>query len=907
MAGCLENVSADQQQAWRELLATHVEQLREWAEINPTTFADKHALVSAEISRLERRDSDAMRLYEQAINLARENGFIQNEALAHEIAARFYAERGAESVARAYLRSARNCYDRWGAHAKVRQLDTRHPRLHEDRAQGAHTATIGTQVAQFDVEAVFKASQALSSEILLPKLIERLMRLAVEYAGGERALLVLLRDDGPQIDAEAITGHEGAAVTVRRTAVTSSDLPQSALQYVTRTRERVLLDDASVENLYSQDEYLRRKHPRSVLCVPIVKQTKLVGVLYLENSLTPRAFTSDRVAVLELLASQAAISLENAGLYSGLQLSEAFLAEGQSLSHTGSFGWSVANGEIYWSAETYNIFEYDRTAKPSLEMILRRTHPDDRDLVEQTIDQVSQARADFDLEHRLLMPNGSVKHLHISARVVTTSPGNLEFVGAVTDVTAAKQAEEKIRQDERELRRITDAIPHIIVVLNPDGHVIYVNRVGLEYTGFSAEEVQAKSFRFQITHPEDLEKFEEVRQEALLKDVPFDIEWRVLRNDGKYRWFLSRYYPLKDEQGRIIRWYITGIDIEDRKLAEQRLHNENVALREEVDRVSMFDEVVGASTALSTVLARVAKVAPMDSTVLITGETGTGKELIARAIHKRSRRAQRAFVSVNCAALAPSLISSELFGHEKGAFTGATQRRVGRFELANGGTLFLDEVGELPLDTQIALLRVLQEREFERVGGKDPIRVDVRIIAATNRDLNTAQADGTFRSDLFYRLNVFPIQVPPLRERREDIAMLLEYFLHRYAKQAGKVFRSIDKHTLDFFRNYEWPGNIRELQNVVERSVILSPDNVFCVDSSWLPSIPCPQRKRQTHEDGSGDDSQHERDTIESALAQSRGRISGPRGAAARLGLSPSTLDSLIKKLKIRKNRFKLG
>jgi transcriptional regulator with GAF, ATPase, and Fis domain len=320
----------------------------------------------------------------------------------------------------------------------------------------------------------------------------------------------------------------------------------------------------------------------------------------------------------------------------------------------------------------------------------------------------------------------------------------------------------------------------------------------------------------------------------------------------------------------------------------------------------MFEEIVGASTTLSTVLARAAKVAPTDSTVLITGETGTGKELIARAIHTRSRRGQRALVSVNCAALAPSLISSELFGHEKGAFTGATQRRVGRFELANGGTLFLDEVGELPLDTQIALLRVLQEREFERVGGKERIKVDVRIIAATNRDLNAAQADGTFRSDLFYRLNVIPIQVPPLRERREDIAMLLEYFLHRYAKRAGKVFRSIDQHTLDFFRDYEWPGNIRELQNVVERSVILSSDNVFCVDNSWLPSIPCSQRKRQTHED-SDDDSQHQRDTIESALAQSRGRISGPRGAAAILGLSPSILESLIKKLKIRKDRFKLG
>jgi formate hydrogenlyase transcriptional activator len=605
--------------------------------------------------------------------------------------------------------------------------------------------------------------------------------------------------------------------------------------------------------------------------------------------------------------SHAAISVEKVRVYSDLQRSEAFLAIGQSISHTGSFGWSVASGEIYWSAETYNIFEDDRAAKPTVEMILRRTHPDDRDLVQQTLNRASEARADFDLEHRLLMQNGSVKHLHVSARVLSTSSGNLEFAGAVTDVTAAKQAEEKIRQDTLELRRITDAIPQIIVVLNPEGHVIYVNRVALEYTGFSFEQVQAESFRAQISHPEDVERYEEVRQTAILKGVPFEIEWRVLGKNGEYRWFLSRYNPLKDEQGRIIRWYITAIDIEDRKVAEQRLQNENVALREEVDRISMFEEIVGASTALSTVLARVAKVAPTDSTVTITGETGTGKELIARAIHKRSRRAQRAFVSVNCAALAPSLISSELFGHEKGAFTGATQRRVGRFELANGGTLFLDEVGELPSDTQIALLRVLQEREFERVGGKERIRVDIRIIAATNRDLNAAQADGTFRSDLFYRLNVFPIQVPPLRERREDIAMLLEYFLHRYAKQVDKVFRSIDKHTLDFFRDYEWPGNIRELQNVVERSVILSPDNVFCVDNSWLPSIPCSQRERQTHEDGSDNDSQHEREMIESALAQSHGRISGPRGAAARLGLPPSTLDSLIKKLKIRKNRFKLG
>jgi PAS domain S-box-containing protein len=640
------------------------------------------------------------------------------------------------------------------------------------------------------------------------------------------------------------------------------------------------------------------------------KQTKLVGKLdeiHLEKHSSSSALTADQTTVSELPAPLATISLENAGLYLELQRNVTFLSIAQSLSHTGCFAWNIADGEISWSAETYNIFEYDRTAQPTLEMVLVRVHPDDRDLVQKALAQALEVRADFRLEYRLLMPNGSVKHIHSSARVTTTSSGNLEVVGAVTDVTAAKQAEGRRRQDEQELRHITDAIPQLIIVYSPEGRAVYLNRGTLDYMGLSLEEVQAESFRDRVIHPDDVERFRNVRQNGLPNGAPFETEQRVLGKDGKYRWFLSRYNPLKDEQGRIIRWYATATDIDDRKAAEQRLQDENVALREEVDRASMFEEIVGASAALSTVLARVAKVAPTDSTVLITGETGTGKELIARAIHKQSRRAQRAFVSVNCAALAPSLISSELFGHEKGAFTGATQRRIGRFELANGGTLFLDEVGELPLDTQIALLRVLQEREFERVGGKERIKIDVRIVAATNRDLSLAQTDGRFRSDLFYRLNVFPVHVPPLRQRREDIAMLLEYFLHRYAHQARKIFKSIDKHTLDVFEAYDWPGNIRELQNIVERSVILSPDDVFCVDSSWLPSIPCSQRTPRTREDVTDDDSQHERNLIESALAQSRGRISGPSGAAARLGMPSSTLNSRIEKLKIRKSRFKLG
>jgi signal transduction histidine kinase/GAF domain-containing protein len=456
VAALYEKSSADEQSEWRDLLTAHREQLREWAETYPPTFSDKHALVSAEIARLEKRPFDAMQLYEQAIQSAHQNGFVQNEALAHEVAARFYAMHGSETSARAYLCKARNCYERWGALGKVKQLDELYPHLHEERLPASTTSTIGTPVRQLDVETVVKASQALSSEIFLPKLIEKLMRIAVEHAGAERGLLILLRGDEPQIEAEA-TGPGATQVTMRQTAVTTSDLPRSALDYVIRTRERLVLDDASVRNLYSEDEYVRAKRARSILCLPIVKQTKLVGAVYLENNLTPRAFTSDRVAVLELLASQAAISLENASLYSDLQRSEALLAEAQRLSRTGSFGWNVSSGEIFWSEETYKIFDFDRAVKPTLELVFQRVYPDDKSLVQQTIDRGTNEKTSFDFEHRLLMPDGSVKYVHVLARALEPTSGDLEFVGAVTDVTERKQSEEereKLHEVEADLARI---------------------------------------------------------------------------------------------------------------------------------------------------------------------------------------------------------------------------------------------------------------------------------------------------------------------------------------------------------------------------------------------------------------------------------------------------------------------
>jgi transcriptional regulator with GAF, ATPase, and Fis domain len=339
------------------------------------------------------------------------------------------------------------------------------------------------------------------------------------------------------------------------------------------------------------------------------------------------------------------------------------------------------------------------------------------------------------------------------------------------------------------------------------------------------------------------------------------------------------------------------------KTLQDQLYKENIALREEIVRTSMFEEIVGESPALQTVLARVTKVAPTDSSVLVTGETGTGKELIARAIHNRSQRAARAFVSVNCAAIPTTLISSELFGHEKGAFTGATQRRLGRFELAEGGTIFLDEVGELPPETQIALLRVLQEREFERIGGNKVIRANVRVIAATNRDLQQLIEEGVFRDDLYYRLNVFPIEMPALRQRREDIPLLVEYFIDRYSTMTGRKIRGIERSTLDRLISYAWPGNIRELQNVIERSLVLCEGETFTVDESWL-SVSCGEPDRTPRMLLRIPPSE-EKKTIEAALAEAQGRVSGPTGAAVRLGIPATTLDSKIRTLGINKHRFK--
>jgi PAS domain S-box-containing protein len=882
-----------------------------------------------------------------------------------------------------------------------------------------------------------------------------------------------------------------------------------------------------------------------------------------------------------------------------LQKSQAYLSEAQRLSHTGSFGWKPETGEIIWSDETFRIFEFEPTSKVTVERIDQRTHPDDRLAAQELIERATRERTELDLEHRLLMPNGCVKYVHVAGRPSIDKGGRFEFVGAVTDITERKQAEQRlivqytvsqvlaesdtlqevtpkilhavceyltwdlgqlwrtdratgvlrcveawhkesieatqfvassrdrtllpgiglpgrvwsslepayipdvvedpnfprssiailaglhaafafpivlgsevlgvmeffsreirqpdqdllnmmatvgsqigqfierkraeeelraseskyrhlvdttpafihtslpngeldfcsrgmleyvglcltdvlgwgwaslihpedaeviakwraaleagepfvgelrvrradgkyrwffhreeplrneageivkwygscfeieerkiaeetIRAQETELRQILDLTPQHVGVFGANGRPLYVNQVGLEYFGIDMDQWRDQASRLDLVHPDDREQFIEAHNTAVLRGKPHEFESRLLRHDGRFRWFLFRLNPFKDEEGQVRRWYGTGTDIEDRKQAEEEIRKENIALREEIIKASMFEEIVGNSPPLQQVLSRVVKVAPTDATVLITGETGTGKELIARAIHKSSKRSARAFVSVNCAAIPQSLIPSELFGHEKGAFTGATGRRLGRFELAEGGTIFLDEVGELPQETQVALLRVLQEQEFERVGGSRSIKANVRVIVATNRDLEAAIAEGTFRNDLFYRLSVFPIEIPPLRQRREDIPMLVQYFIDRYARELGKNIRTVSKETLDLFQSSTWPGNIRELRNVIERSIIVCDTESFSVDESWLSRQPLPAQRTGKHELRQRLADQ-EREAIEAALTESRGRVFGPAGAAARLGIARSTLESKIRTLNIDKNRFKIS
>jgi len=910
----------DQRQKHFEALAAHHRQLEIWAEHCPENFENRAALVGAEIARIEGRDLEAMRLYKQAISSAHANGFMHNEAVAYEVAARFYTVRGFDDFADAYLRQARYNYLRWGADGKVSQLDYLYPHLKEKRSAPGPVSTIMAPVELLDLATVIKVSQVVSGEMVLEKLIDRLMRAAIEHAGAERGLLIVPRGDELQIQAEATISGEDVTVHLQDASFTAAALPESILRYVVRTQENVILQDASSGNPFSADPYIVQHRARSILCLPLINQGKLTGVLYLENNLTPQVFTSERMTVLKVLASQAAISLENTRLYRDLEEREARIRRLVDANILGIFIWNLEGAIVAANEAFLRIVQYSREDIASGGVRWTDlTPPEWRKRDERTLVELKATATAQPYEKEFFRKDGS--RVPVLAGATLFQEGGNEGVAFVLDLSEQKHAEEALRRSESylaEAQRLTHSGTWAFSPANPENS--YWSSEYYRIYGFDpAKDAARNSAVLERIHSDDRARRAHKFEEANITKKDFEDDFRIVLPDGTEKHLHTVAHPIVDQSGQIVEFVGTSMDVTEQyrnrmalekafqeiQVLKEQLYKENLALRDEVDRASMFEEIVGASKPLKTVLSRIGKVGPTDSTVFITGETGTGKELIARAVHKRSQRSGRAFVSVNCAALAPTLISSELFGHEKGAFTGATQRRLGRFEMADGGTIFLDEVGELLPDTQAALLRALQEREFERVGGGQPIHVDVRVIAATNRDLQAAIASGAFRQDLFYRLNVFPIQVPPLRDRKDDILMLVEYFAKRYASRAGKNIRSIDKKTLDLLQSYEWPGNIRELQNVIERSVILSSGDVLSVDELWLSKETSPPPFRAEAAAAFKNDSRSERETIEAALAESRGRVSGPSGAAAKLGIPQSTLAYKIKVLGISKSQFR--
>ncbi len=911
------------------------------AENCPRNFLCQSLLLSAEMERIAGRQLAALNLYERAIGYAEETSVLQHQALANELCARFWLERGQANVAAVFIAAARQAYARWGASAKVAELERRYGSLPSRSAAGeirleteglpttgTAESTTRADVSSIDLVTVMKAARVLAGEIELERLLGKLMAIAIENAGAERGGLVLEHDGAPRVHAQGSGDHVSVQVHDAPPLTAADTLPVVIVNYVRRTSESLVLADACNDDRYRHDPYVLERQPRSVLSAPLINQGRLLGVVYLENNLATGVFTPERLALIQVLASQAAIAIQNAQLYLGLKREVAdrtrmeaalrIISEGTAALTGLDFFRSVARlaaqtlgtryafiAEVlgkrrdrvatlaFWrgGAFTENV-SYLLAGTPCEGVIggqvcyhperIQALFPADRDLTELAAEGYQGVP--------LVGSSGEVVgHLAlIHDRPIVLEPQDLAvlkiFATRAGTELERQRAEDALRESQLRYSTLAETVPEVLYTNLPDGACDYVSQRFVDYTGMTTEAALGYGWTGAL-HPVDRDGTLALWEESMRTGQPFEAEYRFRRADGEYRWFKARSIPMRGPDGVVVRWFGVCTDLDDSKRAEEalraaltevaqlrdRLQAENVYLLEEVKQQQGFEEIVGRSPVLHRVLRQVEQVSPTDTTVLITGETGTGKELIARAIHNLSARKDRPMVTVNCGAISAGLVESEL----------------------SGGTIFLDEIGDLSLDLQVKLLRVLQEGELERVGGTRTIEVDVRVIAATHRNLEAAVEEGNFRADLFYRLNVFPIRTPALRERREDIPALVRYFVMKYASKMGKRIDTVPKSALDTLAGYAWPGNIRELANILERSVIISQGTTLEL-GEWiaLPEDPIPVQRGDTLQELT-------RQRIVEALEETGWRVSGPRGAAQLLGLKPTTLEARMKRLGI--------
>ena len=630
------------------------------------------------------------------------------------------------------------------------------------------------------------------------------------------------------------------------------------------------------------------------------------GALSFNDMREERAWPEVLVRRLELVAQIFANALARKRADEALRESEARLSLAAASADAGLWELDLETRRFWATDKARDLFGLPADSGVTFDTFLTLVHPEDRERIQHTVDQVAQSGEGLRVEYRSLHPGGSVRWMVSRGRRHPESSAKPQrLMGVTNDITERKRTEEALRESEARFRNMADTAPVLIWMSSPDKLCTYFNQQWLTFTGRTIAQELGNGWNEGV-HPDDVESCLNVYTASFDRREAFDMEYRLRRADGEYRWLYDRGAPRISPAGEFLGYIGSCIDMTERKQMEgqlqarlreiedlkQQLEHENIYLREEVKQLFAREELVGQSDAMRWVLAQVEKVAPTDSTVLIAGETGTGKEMIARAIHNLSRRKDRALITVNCAALPPSLIESELFGREKGAYTGAMTMMKGRFELADGSTLFLDEIGELPLEVQVKLLRVLEEGRFERLGSTKTMHVDVRIIAASNRDLTQDVQADTFRKDLYYRLNVFPIPIPPLRERPEDIPLLAWAFVREFEKKMGKRIESIPKRSLEALQRYAWPGNVRELRNVIEHAMIVSSGKSLDLR---VPAIASGESvASQALED-------IERKHILSVLEKTRWRLTGQGGAAERLGLKRTTLQSRMKKLGIKR------